>query len=57
MTHDQWLEAPYQKMYDRAAELECPECGAQMEEDKYYKSVDCPECDYGYGVDHDIKDD
>jgi transposase len=32
---------------------ECPECDAPMEEDKYERSVECPECGYSDGYDWD----
>lgn len=51
MSYDSWLEAPY----TREPSPECPECGAQMDEDKFERTVDCPECGYADGFDWDAE--
>lgn len=51
-SYDAWLEAPYQRMADAP---ECPDCGAQMDEDRHEQSVECPECGYSAGRDWDAE--
>jgi Zn ribbon nucleic-acid-binding protein len=53
--YDRWLEAPYQRMADDQARLECPECNAEMIEDTAEESVECPECGYSAGRDWDAE--
>jgi predicted RNA-binding Zn-ribbon protein involved in translation (DUF1610 family) len=58
MTHpnyDAWLTQPYDEMAAEQARLECPECNAEMEEDRHEQAVHCPECGYSAGRDWDAE--